>query len=99
MKNDMVFIRHIVESISDIELFIEGVSKRDFVLNKEKQSAVIRQIEVIGEAVKNISDDFKNKYPKIEWRKIAGTRDKIIHNYFGIDLDIIWDVDDKFYKE
>ncbi len=54
--------------------------------------AIIRSIEVIGEAVKKLDDDFRNKYPHIEWKKMARTRDKMIHHYFGIDYDIVWEI-------
>ena len=57
-----------------------------------KQKGIIRSIEIIGEAVKNLPIDFTIKYPFVEWSKIAGTRDKMIHNYFGIDIELIWDM-------
>ena len=91
-KEPLVFAEHMLESITKIKSFIKGISKEEFMSNEEKQSAVIRQIEIIGEASKNIPESFKKKYSKISWKEIAGTRDKIIHNYFGIDLDMIWDV-------
>lgn len=56
------------------------------------QDAVIRRIEIMGEAVKNTAEDFKEKYPDVPWQDIAGTRDKLIHGYFGIDLELIWEV-------
>ena len=68
------------------------VSKYHFLKNKEKQNAVIREIEIIGEATKNMSLNFIKKYPDISWRGMTGMRDKIIHHYFGIDLDKIWNV-------
>jgi len=90
MKDDLIFIKHIQDCIQRIDIFMKRVSKKEFVQNEEKQSAVIRQIEIIGEAVKNLSEDFRKKYPQIEWRKIAGMRDKLIHFYFGVDLDAVW---------
>ena len=54
--------------------------------------AVIRSLEIIGEATKKLDDEFKNQYPHIEWKKMAGTRDKLIHDYFGVDYDIVWDI-------
>jgi len=91
MKKDTgVFIEHILENIEDVEFFIKGVSKKDFLKNKEKQNAVIRSIEVIGEAVKNIPENIKEKYKKVRWKDIAGTRDKLTHHYFGVDIGLIW---------
>ncbi len=93
MKKDLlVFIKHILVSIKDIESFSKGLSKDKFVKDNLRQNAIIRKIEIIGEAVKNLSDSFKNKYSEVLWKEIAGTRDKIIHHYFGVDLDIIWKI-------
>lgn len=89
---DLPYINHILDAITDIESFILKVSKDNFFNNKEKQSAVVRQIEVIGEAVKNLSNELRNKYPIVPWNKIAGIRDRIVHKYFDVDLNIIWDV-------
>ena len=81
-----------MESINDIESFSNGLSKRDLSENRMKQNAIIRGIEIIGEATKNIPDDFRKNYPEIEWRKIAGLRDIVIHTYFDIDLDVLWEI-------
>jgi len=83
-------MEHILESIKNIESFMEKVSKESFFKDKEKQSAIIRQIEIIGEAVKNLPLEFKEKYPKIPWKDIAGMRDKLLHHYFGVDLEKVW---------
>jgi len=91
-KDPLIFVEHILESINNIEDFMKNVKKEMFLKDKEKQSAVIRQIEIIGEATKNLSDSFKRKYPQIPWQKISGTRDKLIHYYFGVDLNAVWDV-------
>ena len=91
-KNPLFFIIHIEDSINDIDSFLKGVTKAEFLRHKEKQNAVIRSLEVIGEAVKNIPIEFTVKYPYIELSKIAGMRDKLIHHYFGIDLETVWKV-------
>lgn len=91
-KEAIVFVRHVLDSIKNIESFTNGVTKADFMKNKEKQSAVVHQIEIIGEAAKNIPKEFKQKYPFIEWSDIIRTRDKITHHYFGVDLYIVWDI-------
>lgn len=91
-KDPIIFIKHIIESIQNIDSFMEGVNEKDFLKNKEKQSAVIRQIEIIGEAVKNLPLSFRNRYLNIPWIKIAGMRDKLMHHYFGVNLLNVWKV-------
>lgn len=92
MKDPLFFIEHILENINDIEKFLGNLSKEKIVGSTLRQKAIIRSLEVIGEAVKNIPPEFREKYPLIKWARIAGLRDKLIHHYFGIDFDIIWDV-------
>ena len=89
---DMPYIRHILDAIKDIEASINGLAKNEFVKSKDVKEANIRRIEIIGEAVKNISNSLKIRHPEIEWAKIAGTRDKMIHHYFGVDLDVVWGI-------
>ncbi len=93
MKRDVnLFIQDILESIKDIESFSEGLTKEKFQNDKLKQNAIIRSLEVIGEAVKNIPDSFRNKNPGIPWRKIAGFRDILSHAYFGVNIDRVWKI-------
>jgi len=91
-KNDLAFIEHILESINAILEFSKGINKEELISNRLKQSAIVREIEIIGEAVKNISKNLKDKHKEIGWREIVGTRDKMIHHYFGVDLDIILEI-------
>ena len=81
-----------MDSISAIEDYSEGISKDQFTKDKKTQDAIIRRIEIIGEAVKNVSKEFREKNKSIPWEDIAGTRDKLIHHYFGVDLDLTWDI-------
>jgi len=91
-KEPLTFIKHVLESIDRIETFLRNTSKSKFLADELLQSAIIRQIEIIGEAVKNLPLNFTKKYSNIPWKGIAGMRDKLIHNYFGIDLDTVWDI-------
>src|SRR3989338_11197078 len=90
-KDDLVFVGHILDSIEKIQVFIGDMEKGQFEKDELKQYAVMRAIEIIGEASKNISSDFKKKYAEISWADMIRMRDKVIHNYFGIDLNIVWD--------
>ena len=85
-----VYLQDILESINQIEDYLDGVLENEFYQNSEKQDAVLRRLEIIGEAVKHISDDIRDEYGEIPWRKIAGMRDIIIHEYFGVTLSMIW---------
>ena len=93
MKRDIgLFIEDIVNSIKNIEEFANGLNKEKFSKDKLRQSAIIRQLEIIGEAVKNIPNSFREKYPKIVWKDIAGFRDILSHAYFGVNLDRVWKI-------
>ena len=90
-KDNVVFLKHILDAINLIEDYLKDKEFQEFRNNHMLQDAVIREIEIIGEAAKNLSVDFKNKYSDIPWRQIAGMKDKLIHGYFGVDLDAVWD--------
>lgn len=85
-----VYLQDILESIQKIEVYLEDVQEEEFYQNVEKQDSVLRRLEIIGEVVKNIPDDIRLKYDSIPWRKVAGLRDIIIHQYFGVTLSMVW---------
>jgi len=91
-KRDIkLYVRDILEAIKAIEKFVEGTDFENFKEDDKTSSAVIRKFEIIGEATKNISQSIKEKYPHIPWKEMAGFRDRLIHFYFGIKYDIVWD--------
>ena len=85
-----VYLQDILESIEYIQSFLNDVSEDEFYKNVEKQDAVLRRLEIIGEAVKHLPEEIREIHPDIPWRQIAGMRDIIIHEYFGITLNMIW---------
>jgi uncharacterized protein with HEPN domain len=95
MKDDLVYLKHILDAISRIEGYVQGVEYEEFMANHLIQDGVIRQIEIIGEATKRLSKGIREKYPDIAWKDVAGMRDKLIHDYFGVDIDAVWDTVEK----
>lgn len=92
MKDDSVYLRHILESIEHVQDFMDGMSEEHFLKSALVQSAVIRQLEIIGEAVKNLSPAFRNKHKNVPWKDISALRDKLIHGYFGVDISLVWGI-------
>lgn len=86
----MAYLRHIADAISDTKRFMKKVTKKEFLENIEKQYAVLRALEIIGEATKNLSKELKAEHPEVNWSDIAGMRDRLVHQYFGVNLDLVW---------
>ena len=91
MNRDLeVYLKDIAESLGIIKEYVKDIQEKDFLNNQQLQDAVIRRFEIVGEATKQIPDSFRDEYPEIPWRKMAGLRDVLIHNYFGVSIGRIW---------
>jgi uncharacterized protein with HEPN domain len=84
------FLHDILNAVADIESFINKLSYEEFVNDKKTVNAVVRSIEVIGEATKNLPEQLKAKYPEVPWKRMTGMRDKLIHGYFGVDAKTLY---------
>jgi uncharacterized protein with HEPN domain len=89
---DIVRLRHMLDAARKTVMFSENRTRDDLDRDEMLALAVVRLLEIVGEASKSISDDMKNKYPAIPWKQIAGTRDRLTHGYFDVDLNIIWKI-------
>lgn len=98
-KNPILYVAHILDCIVKIRDYTKGLDENGFLQNSLIQDAVIRNFEIIGEATKQLDFDFRAKYPNIEWKKIAGMRDKLIHDYIGVDLWAVWGVVENILPE
>jgi uncharacterized protein with HEPN domain len=88
VKDDRVYLEHIRDALSDIATYT-NVGRDAFFADRMRQDATLRKLQVIGQAVKNVSEDTKSRQPQIPWKQIAGMRDKVIHDYFGVNLEIV----------
>lgn len=95
IKDDNVYLNHILESIKYIKAYVKNLDEKYFYKSVSIQDAIIRRIEIIGEASKNISEKFREKHPEIDWSKIIGMRNMLIHEYFNIDLKLTWETTQK----
>lgn len=91
-RGDFELICDIKEAVKRIEEYISKTTFEKFLKDAKTQDAVVRNLEIIGEAVKGLSTELAEKYDKIPWKKLAGLRDRLIHHYFGVNLDVIWGI-------
>jgi uncharacterized protein with HEPN domain len=98
MKGDELYLKHILDAIDTINRYI-SVGYIQFMAESHWQDATIRQLEILGEATKKISESLRKRHPEIPWRRISGLRDVLIHRYMGVDLDSVWEVAQKVLPE
>lgn len=91
-RDSDMYLEDILEAINRIQEYLQDVTRETFETDRLRIDAVIRNLEVIGEAVKQVPDSVQEKYPNVAWRKIAGLRDILIHKYFDVNLEIVWSV-------
>ena len=96
-KDDLIFIEHLLDSINKIEKYVQKITVHEFIDNELIQDAVIPNFEIIGEATKHLSESFRKKHSEVPWKKIAGMRDILIHDYLGIDIYSVWETIEKIY--
>src|SRR3954471_15604003 len=94
MNRDEVYLRHIRDAITRIESYI-SVGRDEFMRTSHWQDAVVRQLEIIGEATKRLSQALRDQHPQIPWRQVAGLRDVLIHDYATVDLPAVWEITQK----
>jgi uncharacterized protein with HEPN domain len=90
-RSDKLLLEDMLSAIDQIEKYLEGISFEDFCHDQMRQDAVVRRLEVIGEAARFLSEDFRSRYPQIPWQDIIGMRHKLAHDYFEVDLRVVWD--------
>ena len=92
MKDDRLFIQHILAAVKTVDDYIDGTSRVAFVQNKMLSDAVVRQLEIIGEAARNLSEQCRDAHQDIEWGQIIGMRNRLIHAYFQVDIELVWEI-------
>lgn len=92
MRDYRLYLEDILEAISRIEEYTQGLSFEEFAKNNLVIDAVVRNLEIIGEACRSLPEEIRQRNPDVEWRKIIGLRNILIHQYFGVDIEIVWDI-------
>lgn len=88
---DVVLLGHMLEAVHRIGAYLEGVVEQEFWRDTEKQDAVLRQLQVLGEAARKVSAALRDAHPEVPWHQIAGMRNKVVHEYFVVDLEVVWE--------
>ena len=96
---DIAYLRHIVESATNVESFLGRIRRDDFYKDRLIQNGFIRELEIIGEAARKISNETRTRFPEIPWEQIFGMRNRLVHDYLGVDLEIVWNTSEKFVPE
>jgi uncharacterized protein with HEPN domain len=90
--SNLELLRHMQDEVTFVLQHTNGKTQREVIDDEILCRAIVRSLEILGEAARKLDDEFKARHPQIEWRKMAGTRDRLIHHYFGVDYDIVWDI-------
>lgn len=96
--SDKLRVRHILDAIAEVEKYIANISLQAFLENSEKRYATIKQIEIIGEACINITNELRDAHPEVEWKQIRGFRNISIHEYFGVNFQLVWEIARMIYR-
>jgi len=89
-RRDREFLQDILEAIWRADAYVSDVNYEEFLADHKTQDAVIRTLEIVGEATKRLSPEIREQYPAVPWKNMAGVRDRLIHDYFGVNFDIVW---------
>lgn len=91
-RTDREFLSDILEAVRRIQAYTAGMTFVEFLGDTKTHDAVVRNLEIIGEAVKGVSSEVRERYPGVPWKSMAGVRDRLIHHYFGVSLDVVWEI-------